>query len=137
MISLWVHQSKNRGTVHCTVKFDLTLFINQILSLWIKMLLTLIYRVEGFFCIYFTRLCLLLNLNEMGHSEISISVTLFKMVMFVLKVSIFSLRVSIKSHSFFIQEKETKGEKETRKIIFHRKWHEVIICTVIYKEIKF
>lgn len=131
MISLWVHQSKNRWTVHCTVKFDLTLFINQILSLWIKMLLILIYK-EVFFCIYFTLLSLLLHLDEMGHSVISIYVTLFSVVMFRLRVSLrVSSRVSKKTYSL------CKKRRHTTKIIFHRKLYDVIICSVIHNEIKF
>lgn len=68
------------------------------------MLLILIYRVF-FFPVYFPHLSLLPNIDEMGHSGTSIYVTMFVMVMFILKVSIF-LRVRIKSYSLFMQEKE-------------------------------
>lgn len=50
------------------------------------MLLILNLQSVFFLCIYFTHLSLLLNLDEMQHSQTSIYVTMFVVVMFFLKV---------------------------------------------------
>lgn len=64
--------------------------------------------------------------------KLSIYVTLFIMVMFGLKVSIFSLRVSKK-----LTLSLCKKKRHTKKVIFHGKLYDVIICSVIQNEIKF
>lgn len=68
-----------------------------------------------FFCICFIRLSLLLNLDEMGHSETSIYVTLLLMVMVILKISFFFFFE--RQYKILFSLCERKGDIE-RKLIF-------------------